>query len=359
MFQKEEIRSSSTKFEEFLLNKLVIIGLAVIFSITFLFQLFFADIDEYFIAEILRFKPLRPILDPFWLVMFWPTVAIFFLSITVFFVFSNKRSIALAMLAIVVLGGLFLGDALKSLFGLFGLGRPAQSLSAWVPELYSSFLPTTSETSDFPGQSILVPAAFCVYFYLRKPKKWKAILFIVYNGLMLFARPYIGINHISANIGGLIIGLYFGLIVFKYKDAVARSSLFNTKLKKCLIALSVFGLMFLIYWIQRPVFVNKPTQGVDLDIRMFMMVFGGFLGLSLTDYPKELNFRLNTTGKKLAYSFSIVFSYVILFALYSGALILPENLLWLGIIIGFIDGLWIAVGGPMIVGYLNKKSIST
>jgi hypothetical protein len=350
MINKEEIRSSSSHLEDFLTNKITIACMIAVFFFSFLFQLFFADLDEFFISEILRFRPLRPLCDPFWLVIYWPTVAIFFLSITVYFVFTNKRSLSLAMLAIVVLGGLFLGDALKSLFSIFGLGRPPQALSAWVPDLYADFLPTTSETSDFPGQSILVPAAFSVYFYLRNPEKWKAIVFPVYVVLMVFARPYVGVNHISANIGGLIIGAYMGLIVFKFSESFRKSSLFTTKWKKLLIALGVFGLMFLIYWIQRPVFVSRAAQGVDLDIRMFMMVFGGFLGLSMSEYPKELELK-----KDWKYILSILLAYLILFGLYFGSLALPESLLWVGIIIGFIDGLWIAFGGPWLVEYLNKR----
>lgn len=354
MIAKTEIKKSDSKLEDFLLNPYVIICLIAVFFGAFFFQLLFPKIDEAFIADILRLETLRPVCDPFWLVLYWPTVAIFFLSITVYFVFSNKRGLSLAMLAIVVIGGLFLGDALKSFFSLFGLGRPPQDLSSWVPALYGDFLPTTSETSDFPGQSILVPAAFSIYFYLRKPKKWKAIVFPVYVGLMVFARPYVGVNHMSANIGGLIIGIYMGVIVYKYSESIRKSIIFDTKLKKTLVAIGVFGLMFLIYWIQRPVFVSRAAQGVDLDIRMFMMVFGGFLGLALFDYPKEFNFQLETTNVKLKYIGSIIISYLILFGLYFGSLALPDILLWVGIIIGFIDGLWIAYGGPRVVEYLNQ-----
>ncbi len=357
MIAKEHINKSTSKLEDFLLNKYVLIGMVVIFFGAFFFQFFFSDLDEAFISEVLRLEALRPICDPFWLVLYWPTVAIFFLSITVYFVFGNKRGLSLAMLAIVVIGGLFLGDAFKSFFSIFGLGRPPQALSSWVPGFYGDFLPTTSETSDFPGQSILVPAAFSVYFYLRKPTKQKAIIFPIYVALMVFARPYVGVNHISANIGGLIIGIYMGLIVYKYSGAIRYSSLFDSKLKRILVAVGVFGLMFLIYWIQRPVFVSKAAQGVDLDIRMFMMVLGGFLAISATNYPKELKFNLETSQKKGKYLLSIGLSYLVLFGLYFGALALPESLIWVGIIIGFIDGIWIGLGGPFLVEYLNQEAI--
>ncbi|TFF99348.1 MAG: hypothetical protein EU541_05150 [Promethearchaeota archaeon] len=357
MIAKEEIKKSDSKFEDILLNPYVIICLIGIFIGAFFFQLLLPGLDESFISEVLRFELLRPICDPFWLVLYWPTVAIFFLSITVYFVFANKRGLSLAMLAIVVIGGLFLGDALKSFFSLFGLGRPAQELSSWVPAIYGDFLPTTSETSDFPGQSILVPAAFSVYFYLRNPKKWKAIVFPIYVGLMVFARPYVGVNHISANIGGLIIGIYMGLIVYKYGESIRKSVIFDNRIKKTIVAIGVFGLMFLIYWIQRPVFVSRAAQGVDLDIRMFMMVFGGFLGLALLDYPREINFQLDTTQTKGKYFLSIFLSYLVLFGLYFGSLALPDALLWIGIIIGFLDGLWIAYGGPRLVEYLNQETI--
>lgn len=357
MIAKEEIKESPSKFEDFLLNPYIIICLVAVFFGAFFFQLLFPKIDEAFISEVLRLEILRPICDPFWLVLYWPTVAIFFLSITVYFVFANKRGLSLAMLAIVVIGGLFLGDALKSFFSIFGLGRPPQDLSSWVPALYGDFLPTTSETGDFPGQSILVPAAFSVYFYLRKPKPWKAILFPVYVGLMVFARPYVGVNHISANIAGLIIGIYMGLIVYKYSESIRKSVIFDSKLKKLLVAVGLFGLMFLIYWIQRPVFVSRAAQGVDLDIRMFMMVFGGFLGLALFEYPKEVSLQFENLKDKGIFILSILLSYVVLFGLYFGALMLPDSILWVGIIIGFIDGLWITLGGPKLVEYLNQESI--
>jgi hypothetical protein len=90
---------------------------------------------------------------------------------------------------------------------------------------------------------------------------------------------------------------------------------------------------------------------------MFMMVFGGFLGLALFVYPKELDFQLQTTKEQGKYIFSIILSYVVLFGLYFGSLALPEELLWIGIIIGFIDGLWIAYGGPYVVEYFNKEAI--
>ncbi|TXT57288.1 MAG: membrane protein of unknown function [Promethearchaeota archaeon] len=341
----------NTKFEQILKSKYTLVVSIILFGFAYIFQRFFSELDEAFIAVVLRNDLMRPVADPFWLIMFWPTVAIFFLSITVYFVFSNNRSTALAMLAIVVLGGLFLGDALKS---VFDLPRPPQSFSDWVPAIYESFIPTTAETNDFPAQSVLVPAAFCTYFYLKNPSKKRGIFFIIYVILMFFARPYIGVNHISASIAGTIIGIYTGLIVYEYTGQVRVLSIFDSKIKKLLISLGFFLLMFIIYWLQRPLFHTRPAQGVDLDIRMFMIVLGGFLGLSITDYPKQLNFEVNEASNKLRFYGSILVCYIILFAIYFLTLILPEGLLWLGIIIGFIDGLWISIGGPRIVEMINK-----
>jgi hypothetical protein len=351
METQNEFEEKITRFEEILTNKYTIILSVILFGLAYIFQRFFSGLDEAFIAVVLRNDLLRPIADPFWLIMFWPTVAIFFLSITVYFVFVNKRSTALAMLAIVVLGGLFLGDALKT---LFDLPRPPQSFSDWVPAIYESFIPTTAETNDFPAQSVLVPAAFCTYFYLKNPTKKKGIFFTIYVVLMFFARPYVGVNHISASIAGTIVGLYTGLIVYRYTDDVRDLSIFNSKKKKLVIALGFFILMFLIYWLQRPLFHTKAAQGVDLDIRMFMIVLGGFLGISITDYPRELKFKATEFNEKLSFYGAILISYLILFGVYVVTLILPEQLLWLGIIIGFIDGLWIAIGGPKLVENLNK-----
>ena len=347
-------RPSESKLETFLTNKFTAISAIVIFFLAYLFQRFFPTLDEAFISKILRLEPLRFLLDPFWLIMYWGTVAIFFLSITVYFVFANKRAIALAMLAIVVLGGLFLGDALKT---LFALNRPPQSFSAWAEAFLSGFIPTTAETNDFPAQSVLVPAAFCTYFYLRNPKKWKAIAFPIYVILMFFARPYIGVNHISANIAGTVLGIYIGVIVFKYTPKIRDLQIFDKEIYKLLVAIAIFTLMFIIYWLQRPLFVSQPSQGVDLDIRMFFIVCGGFIGLSISEYPKELKFFLKTINEKVKFVLSILISYIILFALYLGSLTLPTSLIWIGIIIGFIDGLWIAIGGPYLVEYINKNTI--
>jgi len=355
MSNEEEIKSSETRLEAFLSNYIVIAIMLGIFIFALIFQLFFENLDEIFISTILRNELLRPICDPFWLVIYWGTVAIVFLSIAVYFVFDNKRGLGLAMVAIVVLGGLFLGDTLKSLFGVFGIQRPDISI-AWIPDLYADFLPTRAETSDFPGQSVLVPAALTVYFYLRNPKKWKKIVFPVYVGLMMFARPYVGVNHFSANIAGTILGIYIGLIVYKFTPKIRHLDIFENKLYKLLISIGVFALMVLIYTTQRP-FLIEPAQGVDLDVRMFMMVLGGFIGLSVTEYPKELNFKLETGFQKIKHLISIILAYIVLFGLYVTTLILGPGLLWLGILIGFIDGLWIAIGGPMLVEYINKETI--
>ncbi|MFO7797827.1 MAG: phosphatase PAP2 family protein [Promethearchaeati archaeon] len=355
MSTKEDFKNSKTKLEKFLSHYIVVAGMVGIFILAFLFQLFFEHLDEVFISTILRNEFLRPICDPFWLIIYWGTVALVFLSIAVYFVFDNKRGLGLAMVAIVVLGGLFLGDALKSFFELFGIQRPDIPID-WVPNFYADFLPTRTETSDFPGQSVLVPAALSVYFYLKKPKKWKKIAFPIYVGLMMFARPYVGVNHFSANIAGTIIGIYIGLIVYKFTPLVRNLDIFENKIYKLLISIGVFGLMVIIYSYQRP-FLIEPAQGVDLDVRMFMMVLGGFIGLSVTDYPKELEFQLETSVHKFKHLISIILSYIVLFGLYVFTLILGPALLWLGIIIGFIDGLWIAIGGPMLVEYINKETI--
>ncbi|MBD3216085.1 MAG: phosphatase PAP2 family protein [Candidatus Lokiarchaeota archaeon] len=355
MTTKEEIKSSETILEGFLSNYFVIAGMVVIFSFSFLFQLFFENLDEIFISTILRNEFLRPICDPFWLVVYWGTVAIFFLAIAVYFVFDNKRGMGLAVVAIVVLGGLFLGDALKSFFGLFGIQRPDIPIN-WIPDFYADFLPTRTETSDFPGQSVLVPAALSVYFYLKNPKKWKKVIFPIYVVLMMLARPYVGVNHLSANIAGTILGIYIGLLVYNYTPKVRQLEIFKSKIIKFVAAVGVFGLMIIIYTTQRP-FLIEPAQGVDLDVRMFMMVLGGFIGLSLTEYPKELKFQLDSLKTKAIHISSIIICYIVLFGLYILTLILGPTLLWLGIIIGFFDGLWIAIGGPLLVEYLNKENI--
>lgn len=320
-----------------------------LFIFSYIFQRFFTDLDEFFISEILRNEALRVIMDPFWLIMFWPTVAIFFLSILVYFVFANKRATALAVLAIVGIGGLFLGDTLKS---IFLLERPPGSFSDWVPVIYEGFIPLPGESHDFPAQSVLVPAALSVFFYLRDPKRWKALFFIIYTGLMFLARPYIGVNHISASLAGTVLGIYIGYLSLKYTEEIRKLSIFNSIPKRLLISIGFFTLMFLIYTLERPLFYSEPSRGVDLDIRMFMIVLGGFIGISV-DGPKELRFQKDTFLQKIKFIGSIIIGYLILFSIYILALLIPTDLLFIGIILGFIDGLWISIGGPKLIEIIN------
>ena len=345
--------TEKTRFESILENKITLICCIALFFLSYIFQRYFTDLDEYFISNILRNELMKTFSDPFWLVLFWGTVAIFFLSFVVYFVFSNKRSKALALLAIVVLGALFIGDSLKI---VFQLARPPQEFSAWVPEFYNNFIPTTSETHDFPAQSVLVPAAIAVYFYLRKPEKWKGLIFFIYVGLMFFARPYIGVNHISASVSGAILGIYIGFVIYKYGDTVREMSIFNKKWKKLVIAVVIFASMFIIYTLERPVFYSKPSQGVDLDIRMFMIVLGGFIGVALNG-PKELSFEFENITQKIRFIASILICYIVMFAIYLSALLVPVSLFFVGIILGFIAGLWISMAAPKLVEYVNKNAI--
>ena len=342
-----------TRFEQFLTNKYIIVLFSFIFGLSYIFQRFFTDLDEYFISNVLRNHFTKEFLDPFWLAIFWLTVAIFFMMILCFFVFINKRRDALAMLAIVVIGGLFLGDALKI---VFQLDRPPGHFSDWVPAIYNSFIPLPGESHDFPAQSVLVPAALFTYFYLKKPERKRAISYLIFTGVLFFARPYIGVNHISASVAGTILGMYIGLIVHRYLDQVRSSALFDSKIKKLLISVGIFALMTFIYTLERPLFYSEPSRGVDLDIRMFSMVLGGFIGISV-DGPKQLQYRFETSMQKLKFIISLLIAYLVLFTFYVSALLVPIPFLFIGIVIGFIDGLWISIGGPKFVEYMNKTTI--
>lgn len=62
--------TEKTRLESVLENKITVICCIALFILSYIFQRYFTELDEYFISNILRNELMKTFADPIWLVLF-------------------------------------------------------------------------------------------------------------------------------------------------------------------------------------------------------------------------------------------------------------------------------------------------